>query len=102
MTVKAPLDISYLGTILSQPAKTPVPSRTNVHRPAALVLHVLEHVGVAPEGHRGIGVAEHLRDGVQGHPLAQGQGPGGVAKVVEPDVGGDAGLLAVALEGAHR
>ena len=28
-----------------------------VHRPAALILHVLEDVGVAPEGHRGIGVA---------------------------------------------
>ena len=28
-----------------------------VHRPAALVLHVLEHVSVAPEGHRRLGVA---------------------------------------------
>ena len=28
-----------------------------VHRPAALILHVLEDVSVAPEGHRGIGVA---------------------------------------------
>ena len=28
-----------------------------VHRPAALVLHILEDVGAAPEGHRGIGVA---------------------------------------------
>ncbi len=43
-----------------------------VHRPAALILHVLEDVGVAPEGHRRIGVAEHLGDGVQGHALAEG------------------------------
>ena len=28
-----------------------------VHGPAALVLHVLEHVSVAPEGHRRVGVA---------------------------------------------
>jgi hypothetical protein len=30
-----------------------------VHRSATLVLHVLEDVGVAPEGHRRVGVAEH-------------------------------------------
>ena len=41
-----------------------------VHRPTALVLHILEDVGVAPEGHGRVGVAEHLRDGVQWHPLA--------------------------------
>ena len=28
-----------------------------VHRPAALILHVLEHVSVAPEGHGRVGVA---------------------------------------------
>ena len=28
-----------------------------VHRPGALALHVLEDVSIAPEGHRGIGVA---------------------------------------------
>jgi hypothetical protein len=48
-----------------------------VHRPAALVLHVLEDVGVTPEGHGGVGVAKHLRDGVEGHPLAQRERSGG-------------------------
>jgi hypothetical protein len=31
-----------------------------VHRPGALILHVLKDVRVAPEGHGQVGVAEHL------------------------------------------
>ena len=34
--------------------------------------------------------------------LPQGQGAGGVAEVVDEEVGGNAGLLEVAFEGAHR
>ena len=36
-----------------------------IHRPTALILHVLEDVGIAPEGHRRIGVAEHPGDRVE-------------------------------------
>jgi hypothetical protein len=45
-----------------------------VHRPAALVLHVLEDVRVAPEGHGRVRVAEHLRDRVKRDVLAQDEG----------------------------
>jgi phosphoenolpyruvate synthase/pyruvate phosphate dikinase len=48
-----------------------VGSEELVHRPTALVFHVLEDVSVAPEGHDRVGVAEHLRDSVESHPLAE-------------------------------
>ena len=59
----------------------------------ALVLHVLKHVGVAPERHRQVGVAEHFGHRVERDALPQSQGAGGVAQVVEANLYRVVGLL---------
>ena len=53
-----------------------------VHRPGGVLAHIFEDVGVAPEGHCRIGMAEHLGDRVERDALPQGQSAGNVTQVV--------------------
>ena len=41
-------------------------SKELVHSPGGVLLHVVENIGVSSEGHREVGVADHLADDVHG------------------------------------
>jgi hypothetical protein len=60
-----------------------VGSEKFVHCLQRVLAHILEDVGVPPEGHRRVGVAEQLGDRVERDALPQGEGAGGVTQVVE-------------------
>ena len=58
-----------------------------VHRPGGVLTHVVEHVGVAPQGHGGVRVTEHFGDGVERNTLPKRQRSGGVPEIVKAHPG---------------